>query len=141
MPADAALMPSGVQALALALPPANLALMAAAMVALASIFGAVQLTVSLYARSFREAQTYLSPVTLVVVLPAVFIQFIRAADVPGRVFTVPVLNVIFIFKELLEGPVNWTHFGTMLASSFITAYVCLRLMAAVFRNEQVLFRT
>jgi len=54
---------------------------------------------------------------------------------------VPLLSAIFVYKELLGGIVNWTHIGTVLVSSLVFAYLCLQVTVALFRREQVVFRT
>jgi sodium transport system permease protein len=124
----------------LALPVESLALIALVSLGVAAIFAALQLAISLYARSFREAQTYLSPLSFIIILPAILTQFMPAVDVSGRVFFVPVLNVLFVYKELLEGVVNWSHIGTTLLVCLVFAFVCLQLTVSLFRKEQVLFR-
>lgn len=131
----------GGEAALVSLPLGSLGLIAVASVGVAAIFAALQLAVSVYARSFREAQTYLSPLAIIIVLPGIFTQFTPAADAPQWVFGVPLLNAIFTYKELLEGIVNWSHLLTMLASSLVVAALCLRFTIALFRREQVLFRT
>jgi len=128
-------------AASVSLPLGNLALIAAGSIGVAAIFAAIQLAISVYARSFREAQTYLSPLAIIIVFPGIFTQFMPAADAPGWIFSVPLLNSIFVFKELLEGVVNWSHFATMLLSSLAVAYLCLRFTVSLFNKEQVLFRT
>lgn len=127
----------GVQA---TLPVGSLALIAVASVGIAAVFAALQLAVAVFARSFREAQTYLSPLTFLVLVPGIFTQFMPGVDAPAPVFWVPILNVIFVYKELIEGVVNWGHLGTMLLSSLVLARLCLRATVGLFRKEQVLFR-
>ncbi len=135
------LMAGGGGSVAVALPLGRLALIAVASIGIAAIFAAVELAVALFARSFREAQTYLTPLSIVVVFPGILTQFMQAADAANWMFAVPLLNAIFAYKELLEGIVNWTHLGILLGSSLLVAYLCLRVTAALFRRENVVFRT
>jgi len=126
---------------AVALPIGRLALIAVASIGVAAIFAAIQLAVALFARSFREAQAYLAPLSIIVVLPGIATQYMPAADAANWAFAVPLLNAIFVYKELLAGIVNWTHIGTVLVSSLVFAYLCLQVTVALFRREQVVFRT
>ena len=126
---------------AVALPVGRLALIAVASIGVAAIFAAIQLAVALFARGFREAQAYLAPLSIIVVLPGIATQFMPAADAANWTFAVPLLNAVFVYKELLEGIVNWTHIGTVLVSSLVFAYLCLQVTVALFRKEQVVFRT
>ncbi len=136
-----ALAVTGSGEVAVALPVGRLALIAVASIGIAAIFAAVELAVALFARSFREAQTYLTPVSILVVFPGIATQFMQAADAATWVYAVPLLNAIFAYKELLEGVVNWSHLGLVLVSSLVFAFVCLRVTVSLFEKEQVVFRT
>lgn len=131
---------SGGGSVAVALPIGRLALIAVASIGIAAIFAALELAVALFARSFREAQTYLTPVSFLVVFPGIATQFMAAGDAAAWVFGVPLLNAIFVYKELLEGTVNWSHLGLSLASSLLFAFICLRITVGLFKREQVVFR-
>jgi len=124
-----------------ALPISRLALIAVASIGVAAIFAAIQLAVALFARGFREAQAYLAPLSIIVVLPGIATQYMPAADAANWAFAVPLLNAILVYKELLEGIVNWTHIVTVLVSLLVFAYLCLQVTVALFRKEQVVFRT
>lgn len=140
-PAALGLMSGASGAVTVSLPLGRLGLIAVASIGIAAIFGAIELAVSLFARSFREAQTYLTPLSILVVFPGIATQFMQAADAANWMFAVPLLNAIFAYKELLEGTVNWTHLGILLASSLAFAYLCLRLTVSLFKRERVVFRT
>lgn len=109
-------------------------------VSLAGLFSALELAISVFARSFKEAQTYLSPLSLAFVLPAIFTQFIEVRDISPAMFHVPILNSLFVFKELFYGIVNWGHLGIYFAWSVIYIVAALRLAAGMFKREQVVFR-
>ncbi len=127
--------------IAVALPVGRLGLIILASVGVAAIFAAVELAVSLFARGFREAQTYLTPLSFLVVLPGIATQFMPAADAAGWVFWVPLLNAIFFYKEILEGTANIGHFSAVVISSLVLAVLCFRVMVSLFRKESVLFRS
>jgi len=131
---------SGGGSVAVALPIGRLALIAVVSIGIAAIFAALELAVALFARSFREAQTYLTPVSFLVIFPGIATQFMTAGDAAAWVFGVPMLNAIFVYKELLVGTVNWTHLGLCLASSLVFASICLRITVGLFKREQVVFR-
>lgn len=109
-------------------------------VSLAGLFSALELAISVFARSFKEAQTYLSPLSLAFVLPAIFTQFIEVRDISPTMFHIPILNSLFVFKELFYGIVNWNHLGTYFGWSVLYIVLALRLAASMFKREQVVFR-
>ncbi|MHB1419860.1 MAG: ABC transporter permease subunit [Bacillota bacterium] len=127
-------------AVSFALPLNTALLMALISLTLAAIFSALELAVSIFARSFKEAQTYLSPLSFIVVLPGIFTQFVSPADVPAYFFSIPMLNAIMVFKELLLGTVNWGHITTTLIWSAFYVILTLRLAVYMFNRETVLFR-
>jgi sodium transport system permease protein len=134
------MMSGGGESVTVALPLRVLALIAVASIGLAGIFAALELAVALFARSFREAQAYLTPLSFLIVFPGIATQFMAAGDAASWVFAVPLLNAIFIYKELLEGTVNWSHLGLVLITSAALALVCLRATVGLFGREEVVFR-
>jgi len=73
---------------------------------LAVMFSAALLTIALFAKSYKEAQSYISPLMIVVIVPAI------AAMLPGveltpRLSLVPILNVSLLCKDLIAGTYHW----------------------------------
>ncbi|MHB8926474.1 MAG: ABC transporter permease [Bacillota bacterium] len=108
---------------------------------LSAFFAAVELAVSSFARGFREAQTYLTPITFIVIIPWILTQFVSPADIPGWYYMVPVMNGMMAFKELVMGLVNPAHIRDTLVFSAIYVVVALRLAGRLFQRESVLFRS
>jgi sodium transport system permease protein len=107
---------------------------------LAVLFSAALLAIALFAKSFKEAQSYISPLMIVVVLPAV------AAVLPGvelnaALALVPVLNTSLISKEIMTGTYHWKYIALIFASSSIYAAVAIAIAVKLFQREDVLFRT
>ncbi len=104
------------------------------------LFSAALLAISLFAKSFKEAQSYISPLMIVVVLPAV------AAVLPGvelntALALVPVLNTSLVCKEIVTGTYHWGYIALIFASSCVYAAAALRIAVKLFQREDVLFRT
>jgi sodium transport system permease protein len=107
---------------------------------LAVFFSAALLALSLFAKSFKEAQSYLSPLMIIVVLPAV------AALLPGVELTmplalVPVLNTSLVSKEIITGTYHWFYIALIFVSSSIYAAIAITIAVKLFQREDVLFRT
>jgi sodium transport system permease protein len=107
---------------------------------LAVFFSAALLALSLFAKSFKEAQSYISPLMIVVALPAV------AALLPGVELTpalafLPVLNTSLIAKEIITGTYRWDLIALIFLSSSAYAAVALAIAVKLFQREDVLFRT
>src|SRR5579863_3551831 len=107
---------------------------------LAVFFSAALLALSLFAKSFKEAQSYISPLMIVVVLPAV------AALLPGVELTpalalLPVLNTSLVSKEIISGTYHWDLIALIFLSSSAYASIASAIAVKLFQEEDVLFRT
>lgn len=108
-------------------------------VPLAVLFAAGLLTVSLFAKSFKEAQSYVSPLMIVVILPAVM------GTLPGIELTwttalVPITSLSLVCKEMLSGVWNWHFIAAIFGSQVIYASLALWLCVKMFNRESVIFR-
>ena len=107
---------------------------------IAVLFSAALLTISLFAKSYKEAQSYISPLMIVVILPAVA-SLLPGVELNRRLAMIPILNTSLVSKEILSGTYHWNFIAIIFASSCV--YAALALFAAVklFQREDVLFRT
>jgi sodium transport system permease protein len=109
-------------------------------VPLAVFFSAALITISLFAKSYKEAQSYITPLMFIVFIPAI------AAMLPGVELTakfalVPILNVSLLCKELVAGTYHWNLIAIIFASTCVYAAAALFLAIKMFQRESVLFRS
>ena len=105
----------------------------------AILFAAVQFTVALFARSTKEAQSYLGPMVFMVVMPAV-VGMMPGIDLNARLALVPLLNISLVCKEMLSGVWHWNYLGLIFGSTCLYAGVALALAVRMFNREDVIFR-
>lgn len=110
------------------------------LVPVAAIFGSVLLSVSIYARTFKEAQNYMSPIMMFAILPVIL------ALAPGIKLdwvwaSVPLTNVALAIKEIFKGTIDYTMLIAIFGSTTIVAGFLLYLCHWWFQREQVLFRS
>jgi sodium transport system permease protein len=98
------------------------------------------LTISLFAKSFKEAQSYISPLMIVVVLPAVA-ALLPGVELNAPLALVPVLNTSLICKEIITETYHWNYIALIFASSCLYAAAAIWLAVKLFQREDVLFRT
>lgn len=101
---------------------------------------AIMLLVSTYARSIKEANTYLTPVTLIPVLLSIITMYTEPSSVSIAMMNIPILNVVIVIKEIIFNQLNYTHFYITFAWSI--AYVVIAMIGAKFmyEKEEVVFR-
>jgi sodium transport system permease protein len=114
--------------------------MLAVSVLFAALMSAVQLALSIYARSPREAQQYITPLYFLTILPALLVQFFNDWSNRAWSYAVPVLNAFFTFHQLLLGTLNWSHLLIAALTSACYASLALWLATALMNREGVIFR-
>jgi sodium transport system permease protein len=107
---------------------------------LAVFFSAVLLALSLFAKSFKEAQSYISPLMIVVVMPAVA-ALLPGVELSPALALVPVLNTSLVSKEIITGTYHWDLIALIFLSSSVYAMAALAIAVRLFQREDVLFRT
>lgn len=120
--------------------PLGLAGVVVLVVPLAVLFAALALAISLFARTQKEAQTYLAPLVAVVLLPAVA-GVLPGVELNATLALVPVLNVTLACKELVSGVWPWGWLALIFGSTCVYAGAALAACVRMFGREGVLFRT
>ncbi len=111
-----------------------------AMVApVAVFFAALLLTLSLFAKSYKEAQSIVSPLIIVVIMPAV-IGMLPGIELSARTALVPILSLSLVCKEMLSGVWHWNYIALIFGSSCLYAAIALTFAVRMFNREDVMFR-
>ena len=103
-------------------------------------FASLNLMIGVYSKSYKEAQTYLMPVSIMCSVPTFFTYALDVSHIGILELCVPVLNMICIVKEILSGAVNLIHLGIVIL--WLLFYVCVSLFVTLrmFKKESVVFR-
>jgi sodium transport system permease protein len=107
---------------------------------LAVFFSAALLALSLFAKSFKEAQSYISPLMIVVVMPAVA-SLLPGVELNATMALIPVLNTSLVSKEIITGTYHWDLIALIFLSSSVYAGIAIAIAVKLFQREDVLFRT
>ncbi|NDV89738.1 ABC transporter permease subunit [Alteromonas sp. 345S023] len=104
-----------------------------------AIFAAVLLSLSIYARSFKEAQSYMGSLIMVVIFP-VIIAMMPGVELKGGWIWVPLTNVALAMKELFKGTMDYFALFGIFTSTAIIAGALIAFCVYWFNKEKVLFR-
>src|SRR6266700_1080274 len=107
---------------------------------LAVLFAAVLLTIALFAKSYKEAQSYLTPMTFIVVIPAVA-SLMPVVELTPKLALVPILNTSLVCKDIVAGTYHWNSIALIFLSTCVYAAAALFLAVKMFQRESVLFRS
>ena len=120
--------------------PAGLVGVFAMILPIAIFFAALLLAIALFAKTYKEAQSYVSPLIMVVIMPAV-IGMLPGIELSARTAVVPILSLSLVCKEMLSGVWHWNYIGLIFGSSCLYAAIALTFAVRMFNRESVLFRT
>ena len=117
--------------------PGTLGLLFISVVALGLLMSALMMTVAVLARSYKEAQSYLTPIYLLLLVPVMLTQ-LPGSELTNLAALVPVLNVALLVKELLRGSAGAEAVFLVLVSTVVYTGLTLTLAARLFQREAVL---
>ena len=107
---------------------------------LAVLFSALLMTIALFAKTYKEAQSYLTPLTFLVVIPAVA-SIMPGVELTPKLALIPVLNTSLVCKEIITGTYHWNSIALIFSSTCVYAAAALFLAVKMFQREEVLFRS
>ncbi|MFA5135671.1 MAG: ABC transporter permease [Patescibacteria group bacterium] len=111
-----------------------------ASIILVLMFSAVQLSIAIFAKSYKEAQSYIGPSYLVVILPVVLVNTLPNFKPVLWFFSLPVVNAVLLFKEVLVGVYDVPHILMTTASLVLFAGLAIYIAVKIYAKESVLFR-
>ncbi|QPG04819.1 ABC transporter permease [Salinimonas marina] len=104
-----------------------------------AIFSAVLLSLSIYAKTFKEAQGYMGPLVMVIIVP-IILALMPGIKLEGGWAWVPLTNVALAMKELIKGTMDYFQLIAIFGSTAIIAAALLGFCVFWFNKEKVLFR-
>ncbi|MCC5450163.1 ABC transporter permease [Rheinheimera sp. UJ51] len=104
-----------------------------------AIFASLLLAISIYAKTFKEAQNYMSPLSILMFVP------LAAAMMPGvelnaKTAFIPVMNVALAIKELIKGTAETSMIALIFGATVLLAAALIAFCVHWFQQEKVLFR-
>jgi sodium transport system permease protein len=130
----------GMEQASFSIKPLSIMLLLLLMLPLAALFSSALLSVALFAKSYKEAQSYISPLMFVVILPAM-VSFIPGIELNWGLAFVPIVNISLASREVLLGTFRWEFIILIFLSTFIYASFSIFVTKRLFEKEDVLFRT
>ncbi|MCR5215278.1 MAG: ABC transporter permease subunit [Eubacterium sp.] len=109
-----------------------------AIFAFSLFISAVTMCVAAFARSYKEANNYITPVTLIVMLTA-YIGFIPNVELNSTMALVPVANICLLIKELLLFKIDMSLILIVLLSNIFYAGLAIIFLSRIYDSEGILF--
>ncbi len=115
-------------------------LVLAAVLPTAVTAAAVMITISAFAKSFKEGQSYLTPLIMLVIFPAL-IGMLPGVEASPKLMLLPVFNVSQLIKQVFSGEATAAQFALTFGSNLFYAAVAFLVAVRIFQREDVLFRS
>ena len=105
-----------------------------------AFFAAVALAISIFARSFKEAQSMMAPLNIIIILPAM-VGMLPGFKLSAVTAAIPILNLSLATKAILGGSADPILIAEVYLSLFFLAGVSIYGCAKWFNREETLFRS
>lgn len=126
--------PIVLQAIKDILSPTFIIMLYALLCPLIIFFAGIMIPIAVRAKSFKEAQSIISPLNLLIILPAM-VGFFPGVELNEVTALIPVVNIVLATKELIAGTLEWhlvlMAFGVMV----LLAGIAIMLSYRKFENE------
>lgn len=105
-----------------------------------AFFSAIILGLSIYARSFKEAQSMVAPLNIVIIFPAI-IGTLPGIELDSITALIPVLNVSLASKDILAGTIDPFLMFEVYSSLILLAGLSIWGCVKWFGREETIFRS
>lgn len=107
-------------------------------IAFAVFMSAVTMCVCAFAKTYKEANNYITPLTLIVMF-ASFVAFIPSMELTERMALVPVANICLLIKNILVFKFDIGIIAIVLISNIAYGIVAVMLLGRIYNSESILF--
>lgn len=106
------------------------------LVLFSGFFAAVLLSLTSYARSFKEAQAYLIPIMLLSLTPGV-LSLMPGVTLSGPMAIAPLVNIVLLAREVLQGTAQAGPAMLTVISTVGYAFAAISIAAKLFGGDAV----
>jgi len=107
-------------------------------IAFAFFMSAVTMCVTTFAKSFKEANNYETPLMLVVMF-ASFVSFVPNIEFNGMLASIPIVNICLLLTNILVFKYNLSLILIVLITNIAYAALAIMLLIKLFDSEEMLF--
>lgn len=111
----------------------------AMIIPLSIFFSGVLSSLVIRTRSFKEAQSVVTPLTFVVIIPAI-IALIPGVELNWQTVWIPILNIALATKEIIAGTIITSQYIVLVLSLIILAILAAWASLKQFSNETMVLK-
>ncbi|SDD76709.1 sodium transport system permease protein [Paenibacillus sp. UNCCL117] len=101
-----------------------------------ALFAALQMIISIVAKSYKEAQSYMSPIMFVGMIPYFLLIGLAPNELTPAHFLIPFMNIFALLKELIYGIFSISSLLMVLGSSLLLIGLGFAAAYAMFKKDK-----
>lgn len=121
----------------LSLNPAQIAMLAALLIAIAFLYSAIIVLVSVFAKTVKEANSYIMPMYMLVLVLGITTMFTTKTP-QDWLYAVPIYNTSLTLQGILTQEVTMMQYGLTLGVTLVLGAVLIGVIAKAFESEKVM---
>ena len=94
--------------------------------------------VTAFAKSYKEANNYITPLTLIVMLVG-YIGFVPNIELTQTMAMIPVANICLLIKNILAFKIDYMMIAVVLISNIAYAVFAILFLSRIYDSESILF--
>lgn len=99
---------------------------------------AVSMCVCIFAKSFKEANNYISPVMLVFMF-ASLVTMVPGVELDAGTAAIPIVNISLMIAKLFTFTYDYALLGIVLLSNVVYSLLAILVLGRIYNSEEVLF--
>ena len=107
-------------------------------IAFSVFISAVTMCVCAFAKTYKEANNYITPLTLVIMF-ASFVEFLPNVVLTGRMALMPVANICLLIRDILAFKFDIGVIAIVLVSNVAYGIMAVMFLGKIYNSESILF--
>lgn len=121
----------------ISLSPAQVLMLGAMMVAIAFLYASIIALISVFAKSVKEANTYVMPIYMLILIVGLLTMFTSGS--PGmQDYMIPFYNNALALQAVLSQEVSALQYGIALLETFVLGGLLLAVIVKAFESEKIM---
>lgn len=107
-------------------------------VVFATFVSALTMGVCSTAKSFKEAQNYMTPLTFIIMMIG-YASFVPSVKLDIKTAVIPILNVSLLIKQLFSFEYNFLLIAIVFVSNLLYALIAVLIIGKIYNSENIMF--
>jgi len=121
------------------LQPQFILLLLTMLIPLTIFFAGILVPISIYAKSFKEAQSIITPINIFVILPGI-VGILPGVELTLQTALIPVVNIALATKDIVAGTIDYGLLTAVYASLILFAVLSVAFSVRYFGKETNILR-